>query len=63
MILCFYLSHPSRACGGLDGVGSVVAPQDGGHGNRPSEVLGIVAGGGKDGPLLSGDVVSSLVVS
>ena len=53
VILCFYLSCPSRTCGGLDGVGSVVALLDGGHSNHPSQVLGVVAAGGEDGPLLS----------
>ena len=30
----------------------------GGHGNRPGQVLGVVAGGGEDCPFLSGDVLS-----
>jgi hypothetical protein len=36
---------------------SVVVPLDGGHGNYPVQVLGMVAGGGEDDPLLSGDVL------
>ena len=46
VFLCFYLSRPSCPCSGLDG----------GRGDRPGQVLGVVAGNGKDGPLLSGDV-------
>ena len=54
MILCCYLSRPIRPCGGLDVGDSVTAPLDE-SGDRPRQVLGVVAGGGKDCPLLSGD--------
>ena len=37
---------------------AVTVPQGGGHCNRPGQVLGVVAGGGEDCPLLSGDVLS-----
>ena len=40
----------------LDEGDNVAVPLEGGHGDHPSLVLGIVAGGGEDGPLLSGDV-------
>ena len=54
VILCFYRSHPSRPCGGLDGGDSIVVLLGGGHGNRRGQVLGVVAGGGEDCPLFSG---------
>ena len=34
-----------------------MVPLDGGHGNYPVQVLGMVAGGGEDDALLSGDVL------
>ena len=37
-----------------------VAPLDGGHSDRPGQVLGVVAGDGKDDTLLSGDVLLSI---
>ena len=60
---CVYLSRPSCPSGGLDGVSGVMIPLDEGHGNCLSQVLGIVAGGGEDSPLLSGDDVTSQIVS
>ena len=62
VILCVYLSSPSCPSGGLGDVGDVVIPLDEGEGNRLSQVLSIAAGGGEDGPLLSGDVFSSQIV-
>ena len=47
MILCFYLSRPSRPCCGLNGGDSAVAPLGGGHSNCPGQVLLVVSGGGK----------------
>jgi hypothetical protein len=51
----------TRLYSGLDGIDGVVVPLVGGHDNCLSQVLGVVAGGSEDGPLLSGDVVSSQI--
>ena len=56
-VLSLYLSLPPKlSLGGLDDGDSVIVPLDGGHGDRPSQVLGVVAGGNKDDPLHSGNV-------
>ena len=55
VIICFYLSHPSRLAAALMLV--TARSLGGGHGDRPSQVLGVVAGCGEDDPLLSGDVL------
>ena len=48
-------------CGGLDEGDSVVVPLDGGHSDRPGQVLGVVGSdGGEDDPLLSGDILLSI---
>ena len=46
----FCLSHPNSSGCGLDGGDGVVVPQDGGHAERPGQVLGDVVVGGKDEP-------------
>ena len=57
VVLSLYLSLPPQpSLGGLDDSDSVVVPLDGGHTDRLGQVLGVVAGGSKDDPLLSGDV-------
>ena len=57
VVLSLYLSLPPKlSLGGLDDGDSVIVPLDGGHGDRPSQVLGVVAGGNKDDPLHSGNV-------
>ena len=56
------LSSPVyRSFDSLSGSDSVVVPQDGGHGDCPSPVLDLIAGGGEDDPLLSGDSLSLLL--
>ena len=37
-------------CGGLDGGDDVIVPQDGGHGEIPGQVPGVVDVGGEDDP-------------
>ena len=61
LLLLFFLvamcSLPTKLfCVNLDEGGDVAVPLEGGHGNHPGLVLGVVAGGGEDGPLLSGNV-------
>ena len=46
---------PQLPLGGPGDGGRVVAPLDGGHGDRPVPVPDSAASGGKDDPLLSGD--------
>ena len=61
MVISLALSLPPQlSCGGLDDGGSIVVPLDGGQGDRPGQVLGMVAGSGEDDPLLSGDVLLSI---
>ena len=48
---------PQSSCGGLNEGDNVVIPLDGGHSDQLGQVLGVVAGGGEDDPLLSGDVL------
>ena len=60
VVMCPSLSLPPQSsCGGLDEGDNIVdvVPLDGGHGDHLDQVLGMVAGGGKDYPLLSGDVL------
>ena len=60
-MISFSLSLPPQSsCGSLDDGDSVIVPLDGGHGDHPGQVLGVVAGGGEDDPLLSGDVFCSV---
>ena len=57
VVLSLYLSLPPQSSlSSLDDGDSVVVPLDGGHTDRLGQVLGVVAGGSKDDPLLSGDV-------
>ena len=44
---------PQSSFGGLVEGDSAAVPLDGAHGDHPGQVLGVVAGGGKDDPLLS----------
>ena len=46
-------SHPNRSFDSLDGGGSVVVPQEEGHGDRSGQVLNFVLIDGEDDPLLS----------
>ena len=52
-----HFSHPG-SYGGLYEGDVVVVPLNGGHGDPPGQVASVVAGGGKDDPLLSGDVLA-----
>ena len=57
VVLSLYLSLPPQSSlSSLDDGDSVVVPLDGGHGDRPGQVLGVVAGGSEYDPLLSGYV-------
>ena len=55
VVLSWFLSLPPQlSCDGLGEGVNVVIPQDGGHGDQPRQVPGMVADGGKDDPLLTG---------
>ena len=55
-LLSSVLSLPPRySIGGLGGGDSVVVPLDGDRADLPGPVLNLVAGGGEDDPLHSGD--------
>ena len=58
VVIFSYLSLPPQSsCSRLDGGDRVVVPLDGGHSELPGQVLGVLAGGGKDYPLLGGGVL------
>jgi hypothetical protein len=51
---------PQSSSGDLDNGDRVVVPLDKGHGEHPWSSPGVVTGGGKDDPFLSGDVLGSI---
>ena len=53
-------NSPVKSCSSLDGSGSVVVHLEGGHGDLPGQVPGVVAGGGGDDPPLGGRVLPSI---